>query len=66
MAHQLLCPWDSPDKNTGVDGHVLLQGIFLTHGSNPSPQSAALVGGFFTARASWEDCIYHSIIKNEI
>ena len=32
---RLLCPWDSPDKNTGVDGHALLQGIFPTQGSNP-------------------------------
>ncbi|XP_061292490.1 prostaglandin F synthase 1 isoform X3 [Bos javanicus] len=31
---RLLCPWDSPDKNTGVDCHALLQGIFLTLGSN--------------------------------
>ena len=31
----LLCPWDSPGKNTGVGGcHALLQGIFLTHGLN--------------------------------
>ena len=30
-----LCPWDSPDKNTGVGCHFLLQGIFLTQGSNP-------------------------------
>ena len=22
---RLLCPWDSPDKNTGVGSHVLLQ-----------------------------------------
>ena len=26
---------DSPDKNTGVDCHTLLQGIFPTQGSNP-------------------------------
>ena len=26
----LLCPWDSPGKNTGVGCHSLLQGIFLT------------------------------------
>ena len=25
----LLCPWDSPGKNTGVSCHALLQGIFL-------------------------------------
>ena len=28
-------PWDSPGKNTGVGCHFLLQGIFLTQGSNP-------------------------------
>ena len=32
---RLLCPWDSPDKNTGVGSHALLQGIFLTQGCNP-------------------------------
>ena len=31
---RLLCPWDSPGKNPGVGGHALLQGIFLTQGSN--------------------------------
>ena len=30
---RLLCPWDSPGKNTGVGCHALLQGIFLTQGS---------------------------------
>ena len=27
--------WDSPGKNTGVGCYSLLQGIFLTQGSNP-------------------------------
>ena len=27
--------WDSPGKNAGVGCHALLQGIFLTEGSNP-------------------------------
>ena len=31
----VLCPWDSPRKNTRVGCHALLQGIFLTQGSNP-------------------------------
>ena len=31
----LLCSWDSPGKDTGVDCHFLLQGIFPTQGSNP-------------------------------
>ena len=29
------CPWDSPDKNTQVHCHFLLQGIFPTQGLNP-------------------------------
>ena len=31
---RLFCPWNSPGKNTGVGCHSLLQGIFLTQGSN--------------------------------
>ena len=31
---RLLCPWDSPGTNTGVDSLFLLQEIFLTQGSN--------------------------------
>ena len=31
---RLLCPWDFPGKNTGVGCHFLLQGSFLTQGSN--------------------------------
>ena len=34
-SYRLLRPWDSPGKNTGVGCHFLLQGIFLTQGSNP-------------------------------
>ena len=30
----LLCSWDFPGKNTGAGCHFLLQGIFLTQGSN--------------------------------
>ena len=30
----LLCPWNSPGKNTGAGCHFLLQGIFLTQGLN--------------------------------
>ena len=32
---RLLCPWDSPGKNTAVGCHFLFKGIFLTQGSNP-------------------------------
>ena len=32
---RLICLWNSPDKNTGVGCHFLLQGLFLTQGLNP-------------------------------
>ena len=51
---RLLCPWDSPGKNTGVGCHALLQGIFPTQEWNPCHKSAALAGGFFTTNTSWE------------
>jgi len=34
VATRLLCPWDSPGKNTGVGSHFLLQGIFQIQGPN--------------------------------
>ena len=34
VAARLLCPWDFMGKNTGGGCHSLLQGIFLTKGSN--------------------------------
>ena len=33
--HVLYSPWNSPGQNTGVGSLSLLQGIFLTQGSNP-------------------------------
>ena len=32
----LFCPWGFPGRNIRVGCHFLLQGIFLTQGSNPS------------------------------
>ena len=34
QATRLLCPWNSLGKSTGVVCHALLQGSFLTQGSN--------------------------------
>ena len=40
---RLLCPWDSPGKNTRVGCHALLQMIFLSQGIKPtSPVPPAL------------------------
>ena len=35
VARQAPCLWNFPSKYTGVGCHFLLQGIFLTQGSNP-------------------------------
>ena len=32
---RLLCPWDSPGKNTGVGCYFLLNGLFRTQGLSP-------------------------------
>ena len=46
---------DSPGNDNGVGSRALLQGIFLTRGSNPGLlMSPALAGGFFTTGATWE------------
>ena len=52
---RLLCPWDSSGKSTGVGCRALLQGIFLTQGSNLYlVYLPILTGGFFTTSATWE------------
>ena len=54
----LLCPWDSPGKNTGVGGHSLLHGIFLTQGSNSS-----LLGFSFRFFTGWATREAQSVIN---
>ena len=39
--YSLLCPWNSPGKNTGAICHALLQGIFLTAIEPGSPKLQA-------------------------
>ena len=51
---RLLCPCDSPGKNTGVGCHFLLQEMFSTQGSNLCLMSPPVAGGFFTTSATWE------------
>ena len=43
--HRLLCPWDSPGKNTGVDCCSLLQRIFPTRDQT---LVSGIAGRFFT------------------
>ena len=42
--------------------HALLQGIFLTQGSNPCLKSPALAVGFFTTSSTWEALDYAYLI----
>ena len=49
-----LCPWDFPDKNTGMGCHFLLQGIFPAQRRNLHLLLPVLAGGFFTTSATWE------------
>ena len=52
---RLLCPWDSPGKNTGVGCHFLLQGNLPNPGIEPvSLVSPELASGFFATGATWE------------
>ena len=50
---RLLCPWGSPDEDTGVGCHALLQGNPPDPGIKPvSLMSLALACGFFTTGAT--------------
>ena len=49
---KLLCSWDSPGKNTGVDCHFLCQGIFLTQRSK-SPMSPCIGRKILYHWATW-------------
>jgi len=44
-----LCPWDFPCKNIEVDCHFLLQGLFLTQGSDPRLLHCRQILYLFTA-----------------
>jgi len=57
---RLLCPWDSPGKNTGLGCHVLLQGIFPTQNQT---QVSGIAVRFFTIlklhlQKQMSDCIW--------
>ena len=51
---RLLCPWNSPGKNTAVGCHVLLQGIYLTQGLNLDFFTTEPPGKPKLVQASWQ------------
>ena len=63
IAHRLLCPWDSPGRNTGVGCHALLQGIFPTQELN---QVSCIAGRFFTVWATREPLTFNNCAQNDI
>ena len=50
---RLLSPWSPPGTNTGVGGHSLLQGIFLTQGSNPGLPPCRQILYHLSHQKSW-------------
>ena len=61
---RLLCPWDFSSQNTGVGCHFLLQGIFLTQGSNLHRLCLpALASGFFTTSAKLSKPLFFPLLK---
>ena len=57
LSTRLLCPWDSPGKNTGVGCHVLLQGIFQPRDHTLISCSSCTAGSFFTAGKEESPCV---------
>ena len=57
---RLLCPWDSPGKNTGVGRHFLLQGIFLTQNQTCISRVAYY---WVTWESQWKDMVRQYTIK---
>ena len=51
---RFLCPWSSPDKNTGVGCRALLQGIFSTQGSNLCSHVSCIGRRILYPRTTWE------------
>ena len=54
----LLCPWGSPGKNPGVDGHFLLQGNFPTQGLNLGPLHCRQILYRLSHRKPQVDCSF--------
>ena len=60
---RLLCPWNSPSKNTGVDCHSLLQGIFQPGVKPRSPiLQADSLPSELPGKPHYCYCYYYSIL----
>ena len=61
VAHQALS-MEFSSKNTGVDSHSLLQGIFPTQGSNPGLPQFSSVGHHTVTRGRCLPVLHHSSV----
>ena len=62
QAARLLCPWDSPAKNTGMGFWAILQGIFPTQQSHPCLLCLLHWLAGATTSATWEVHTYNYFI----
>ena len=60
---RLLCPWDSPGKNTQVGCHALLQGIFPTQGLNPCLYISC-IGKWVLYQLGMKGAIYWALLRS--
>ena len=63
---RLLCPWDSPDKNTGVIAIVFSRVCCWPRNQTHVPMSPTLAGRFFTTSATWEAKLLAYILLNDL
>ena len=54
LGPRLLCPWDSPGKNTGVGCRALLQGPSQCRDQTHVSYISSWAGGFLTTSTTWE------------
>ena len=60
---RLLCQWDCPGKNTGVNCHFLLQGIFSIQGSKPHLHGRQILYHWATGKTPF--AVEYLIRRNE-
>ena len=60
LCDPMVCPWNSLGKNTGMDCHSLLQGIFPTQGSNPGLLHCRQI--LYHLRHYGSQCFIHSCV----
>ena len=64
---RLLCPWNFPGKNTGVCCHSLLQGIFMTQGSNLHLLHCRQILYHWATRKPFPDCgVWQKVFETSV